>query len=125
MQFLTKSKISNNINIEYDNKLIAQANFVKYLGITADNTLSWKQHIDTIISKLNKACFIIRRLKLYLSNYTLKMVYYAFFHSIMSHSLIFWGNSTNSKRVFKLQKQAIRIIMGAKIETHVGDFLNN
>ena len=37
-----------------------------------------------------------------------------FFHSIMSYSLIFWGNSTNSKRVFKLQKQAIRIIMGAK-----------
>ena len=79
MQFLTKNKISNNINIEYDNTLIAQANVVKFLGITVDNTLSWKQHIDTIIPKLNKDCFIIRRMKLYLSNYTLKMVYYAFF----------------------------------------------
>ena len=79
MQFLTKNQISNNINIEYDNKLIAQANFVKFFGITVDNTLSWKEHIDAIIPKLNKACFIIRRLKLYLSNYTLKMVYYAFF----------------------------------------------
>jgi hypothetical protein len=57
---------------------------------------------------------MIRRLKLYLSNCTLKMVYYVFFNSIMSYNLIFWGNSTNSKRVFKLQKQAIRIIMGAK-----------
>jgi hypothetical protein len=37
-----------------------------------------------------------------------------FFHSVMSYSLIFWGNPTNSKRIFKLQKQAIRIIMGAK-----------
>jgi len=32
----------------------------------------------------------------------------------MSYSLIFWGNSTNSKCVFKLQKRAIRIIMGAR-----------
>jgi len=28
--------------------------------------------------------------------------------------LIFRGNSTKSKRVFKLQKRAIRIIMGAR-----------
>ena len=78
-QFVTKNKISNNINIKYDNKMIIHANFVKFLGITVDNTLSWKQHTDTVIPKLNKACFIIRRLKLYLSNYALKMVYYAFF----------------------------------------------
>jgi hypothetical protein len=91
-----------------------QTNFVKFLGITVDNTLTWKQHIDTIIPKLNNACYIIRRCKLYLSHTALKMVYYAFFHSVMSYGLIFWGNSTNSKCVFKLQKKAIRIIMGAK-----------
>jgi len=56
----------------------------------------------------------IRRSKLYLSNDALKMVYYAFFHSVMSYGLIFWGNSTKSKCVFKLQKRAIRIIMGAR-----------
>ena len=72
-----------------------QANFVKFLGITVDNTLSWKQHIDTIIPKLNKACYIIRRCKLYLSHAALKMVYYTFFHSVMSYGLIFWGSSTN------------------------------
>jgi hypothetical protein len=42
------------------------------------------------------------------------MEYYAFFYSVMSYGLIFWGNSLNSKCVFKLQKKAIRIIMGAK-----------
>jgi len=69
MQFITKNKCSNKINIEHDNKIILQTNFVKLLGITVDNTLPWKQHIDTITPKLNKACYIIRR----------KMVYYAFF----------------------------------------------
>ena len=45
-------------------------------------------YIDTIIPKLNKACYLIRRYKLYLSNDALKMVYYAFFHSVMSYGLI-------------------------------------
>ena len=66
------------------------------MGITIDNTLSWKQHIDTITPKLNKTCYIIRRSKLYLSNDAIKMVYYAFFHSVMSYGLIFWGHSTKS-----------------------------
>jgi hypothetical protein len=94
--------------------MILQTNFVKFLGITVDNTLFWKKHIDTIMPKLNKACYIIKRSKLYLSNDALKIVYYAFFHSVMSYGVIPWGNLTHSKCVFKLQKGAIRIIMGAR-----------
>ena len=47
------------------------------------------------------------------------MVHYAPFHSVMSYGLIFWGNSTDSKCAFKLQKRAIRIIVGLGIMTHV------
>jgi hypothetical protein len=79
MQFITLNKTLNKINIEHDNKMIIQINFVQFLGITVHNTLSWKQHIDSIISKLNKACYIIRRCEPYLSHAALKMVYYAFF----------------------------------------------
>jgi hypothetical protein len=39
MQFLTKNTLLNNITIEYDNKMIIQANSVKFWGITVDNTL--------------------------------------------------------------------------------------
>ena len=42
------------------------------------------------------------------------MVYFAFFHSVMSYGLNFWGNLTNSKCVFKLHKRAIRIIIGTR-----------
>ena len=95
--------------------MILQTNFVKFWGITVYNTLSWKQHIDTITTKLNKVCYIITRSKLYLSNDALKMVYYALF----SLSNVLWfdffgGNSTHSKSVLKLHKRAIRIIMVAR-----------
>jgi len=51
MQFITKNKPLNKINIEHENKMITQTNFVKLLGITVDNTLSSKQHIATITPK--------------------------------------------------------------------------
>jgi len=79
VQFITKNKFSSNIIIEHDNKMIIQTDFVKFWGIAVDNTLSWKQHIDTIIPKLNKACYIIRSCKMYLSHAALKMIYYGFF----------------------------------------------
>jgi hypothetical protein len=34
---------------------------------------------------------------------TLESVTFASFHSIMKHGTIFWGNSSNSKKIFILQ----------------------
>jgi hypothetical protein len=45
---------------------------------------------------------------------SLKMVYYAYFHSIMSYGLIFWGNSSHSSNIFSIQKTIIRIITGCR-----------
>jgi hypothetical protein len=53
MQFIIKNTSLSNINTEHENKNIKNVNSVKFLGITIDSTLSWKQHIDTIISKIN------------------------------------------------------------------------
>jgi hypothetical protein len=72
MYFLTKSKSLNKINIELGNKMIIQTDFVKFLGITVDNTLSLKEYSEIITRILNKACYIIRSSKLYLSQATLR-----------------------------------------------------
>jgi hypothetical protein len=42
----------------------------------------------------------------------LRMVYYALFHSVMSYGIIFWGNSSHSSPIFRLQKKVIRIMEG-------------
>jgi hypothetical protein len=79
-----------------------------------DNTFSWKIHIDTIISKLSSACFAVTTVKPFLSQESLKMVYYSYFHSIMTYGLIFWENSYYSNIIFRLQKRIIRIIVGIR-----------
>ena len=40
------------------------------------------------------------------------MIYFSYFHTIIRYGIIFWGNSTNSCRVFKLQKRVLRIMPG-------------
>jgi hypothetical protein len=84
MQFVTKNSSLIDLNIMHGNEKIAYICNTKFLGITMDSTLSWKTHIDTIIPRLSSACFAIRAVKPFLSQESLKMVYYSYFHSIMT-----------------------------------------
>jgi NADH:ubiquinone oxidoreductase subunit B-like Fe-S oxidoreductase len=75
---------------DYDLKLNYQSNYVKsstntkFLAMTIDVSLSWKAHRDQMMSKLNTACCVIRTLKAIMSQETLRMVYFAHVHSIIS-----------------------------------------
>jgi hypothetical protein len=113
MKFSAKQDFINKLYIEYGNKNVIELNEVKFLGMTLDNMIAWRKHTETIIGKLNKNCYIIRKSKQYLNIDALKMVYYAFFYSIVSYGSIFWGNTTHSMHIFKLQKRAVRIMVGA------------
>jgi hypothetical protein len=71
-----------------------------------------KTHIEHILPKLASVCFAIRTLYNSLNSEALCMVYFACFHSVINYGLIFWGNSTNVQRVFRVQKKVIRIMSG-------------
>ena len=99
-------KINQNYDFQifYENKQIMKAQNIKFLGIVIDSDLSWKQHIDDIIPKLNKACAAIRSIKPFMSLEVMRSIYFSYFHSILSYGIIFWGNSVHSKYIFKIQK---------------------
>jgi len=48
---------------------------------------------------------------------TLKSIYYVFFHSIIKCGIIFGGNSSNSGKIFTLQKKIVRIMADAQPRT--------
>jgi hypothetical protein len=79
-------------------------------------TQSWKNHIDEQMVKLSKACYAVRSLRPFVSHESLWMIYYSYFyfHTVMSYGIIFWGNSTNSINIFKLQKRIIRTITNSR-----------
>ena len=78
--------------------------------ITIDRSISWKEQISELTSKLNKACYAIRAIKPLLSLHVLLSIYFAYFHSVMTYGIIFWGNSHLSSNIFKIQKRALRIM---------------
>jgi len=95
----------NELVMEHNKELITNTFNVKFLGITVDNTLSWKGHIDKTVPRLSQACYIIRVVKPFLSQDALKMIYYADFHAVMTYGLLFWRNSSNSIEIFKTKRK--------------------
>ena len=76
--------------------------------------MSWKNRTDQMMIKLSTACYAIRYVKHFMSQDTPRKILFSYFHSILSHGTIFWGNSAYSSNIFKIQKRIIRIIMNAK-----------
>jgi hypothetical protein len=111
MKFAT-NKMCINLNIGCD-KIIEEALTNKFLHIQIDNS-NLKKCFERIVPKLSSACFAMRTVTPLMKTDTLKLVYFAYFHSIMSYGVIFWGNLTDSKRVFIIQKKIIRIMAGVK-----------
>ena len=113
LQFRPKNSYEINIKISCD-KLIKETKNTKFIGLYIDSSLSWKTHIDQMMIKLNRACHAIRYVKHFMSQYTLRTIYFSYFHCILSYGIIFWGNSAYSSNIFKIQKRIIRIIMNAR-----------
>jgi hypothetical protein len=62
------------------------------------------KHFECSKSKLSSACYAMRSVKPYVSLNTQKVMYYSCFHSVVTYSLLFWGNSSKSIKNFKLNK---------------------
>jgi len=108
MKFTPRNRLNETFQIIYQNRLLTGTNNTKFLGLELDKNINWKNHIQKILPKLSSACYLIRRMYPSCNSDTLKMIYFAYFHSIMEFGVIFWGVSVESKKIFLQQKRIIR-----------------
>jgi hypothetical protein len=92
-----------------NNQIIKSTN-TKFLVLTVEETLSWKCHINQILSRLSSACYAVKVITPLMSEDTLKMIYHPYVLSIITYSIIFWGNSPQNIDTFKIQKRIIWIM---------------
>ena len=86
----------------------------KFLGLTIDDTVSWKQHIECVVNKMCTACYALRNIKCIVPLDMLRVTYFPHIYVIMSYGIIFWGSSYYANKVFILQKRIISTIMNAR-----------
>jgi hypothetical protein len=103
-----------NLQIQHNLQCISNATQTKFLGLLLDDTLTWSCHTDLVTKKMSSISYALRQAKHTLPLTTLKVIYFAHVHSIISYGIIFWGNSPSAIKVFKLQKKIVRIIANIK-----------
>jgi hypothetical protein len=79
LQFKATNQDDLDMGIGLGHKQIFNSDCTKFLGIIIDDKLSWKNHIDYLITKLSTSCFIMRVIKPIMSQSTLKTIYFFIF----------------------------------------------
>ena len=104
-----------------NNKDVIRENNINFLGVIVNETLSWKNHIETVENKIAKNIGILYKAKPFLKLKSLKQLYFCFINSYIDYCNIAWGstNRSNLKKIFLKQKHALRIIFGQDRRTTV------
>jgi hypothetical protein len=71
------------LKLNYQGNYVKSSPHTKFLGLIIDDSLLWKAHIDQMMSTLNTDYFVIQTIQAIMSTETLRMVYFAYVHSIM------------------------------------------
>ena len=91
-----------------DNEKICCVDEFNFLGLTITKHLSWKKHIDKISNKISKIIGVLNKLKFIIPDQILLTIYNSLILPHLNYCILAWGY--DSKRLYKLQKKALRII---------------
>jgi len=87
MKFKTENSSQSTLYIGYKEKYVEETVNTKFLGLQIDNHINWKSHIEELF--LSGVCYAVRSIG-HISNVnTFKLIYYAYFHSIIKYGIIF------------------------------------
>lgn len=97
------------------NTEVQSAAYADFLGLTVDSNLKYNLHIDKVCKKISSGIFILRRLSHFTDKHILSSAYFGCIYPHLVYGLPIWGaESTRTQYIFRLQKRAIRIILGFK-----------
>ena len=114
LEFRTKNYYNVNTQINYGQKYITKATEIKFLGLIIDDSLSWKQHLEQLGSTMCTVCYALRNIKHIVPLDTVRIIYFAHIHFIISYDIIFGGSASYANKVVILQKKIVRIITNTK-----------
>ena len=85
-----RKKSEDKLSIKIDGKKIEPSSNVKYLGILSDSFLNWNFHIDELSTKLSCAVGMLAKIRHYINEKTLSVVYHGIFSSLLLYGSQIW-----------------------------------
>ena len=118
----TKYMLNRNsrLNLKINDNDIVQVDKFKYLGIFIDCELKWNVHTDELCKKVGKMISFLGRLRNYVNETGLKLVYNAAIMQHFDYGDVLWHSGTKSQvdMLQKIQNRAGRIILKYKLSEH-------
>lgn len=75
---------------------IKPTNVIKYLGVTLDKNLIWKEHIQNISGRVRKLIMTFKELRHVLSFTAIRRIYYALAESVLTYCIPAWGSAAKT-----------------------------
>jgi hypothetical protein len=93
---------------------------VKFFCLYFDTELNFKYHIKTICTRVSRALYMLRTCKNFLSEKSLKTLYYSMIHCHLVYGNQIWGCANDSliTELYRKQKAAVRIISNSSYRAH-------
>lgn len=112
------------IQVQIEGVILERVHETKFLGIIIDNRNCWKPHITHVQTKLSKNISVLAKVKHILNNKSLHILYNSLVSPYLTHCSLIWGNTYKSSlQLYRLQKQAIRIIHNVSLYKHTNQLL--
>ena len=110
----------SNVDIILDNTKLQRVDNTKFLGVTIDENLSWKNHIDGITKTISRNIGMINKLKFFIPERILRTLYCTLVLPYINYGILIWGKAckTYLEKIHKLQKWAVRIISNSHYRSH-------
>ena len=107
-------------NVQINNITITKTDKFKFLGVTYDDSLTFKYHIDNLTLKISRHIALLYQIKDLMPPYVLKSIYYAHIYSLLTYCNPIWSTTYSTYLTpLKLQlKKIVRIITNSSYLEH-------
>ena len=99
-------------NLNVNGKIIPSSNEVKLLGITIDNQLKFKKHIEELCKKSSYKLHALRRIRGYLTVEKARMLAYTFIDSQFNYAPLIWmfAGKTLINKICKIHHRTLQVV---------------
>ena len=89
-------KLDFDLKLKLNGKRLYPTKSVKHLGFKIDKNLTWIDHINNIVIKLNAVNAILHKVREFVNIKILNSIYYAIFDCHLNYANTVWGQNRNS-----------------------------